>query len=65
MPSGGKREGAGRKPNPKSKTRRFAGQRWQPEKVERWEQYMETHNLNIKQFEEMAFELLLEHPPLK
>jgi len=65
MARGGKREGAGRKPSPASKSRQFAGQRWTPEKVERWEQYMQEHDLNVKQFEEQAFDLLLDATPPK
>jgi len=62
MPSGGKRKGAGRKPRADRdtvKTVQFAGQRWQPSKVEQWKNYIEVHGLSIKEFERQAFDLLV------
>ena len=62
MPSGGKRAGSGRKPAPdqsKLKTKSFAGQRWTVEQVQRWEAYRKHHGLTQKEFEEQAFEKLV------
>jgi len=62
MPSGGKRKGAGRKPRndrSKVKTKPFAGQRWEPAKVESWKHYIDAHDLTVKEFEQQAFDLLV------
>lgn len=62
MPGGGKRKGAGRKPRAdrsKVKTEPFAGQRWEPAKVETWKNYIEAHGLSVKEFEQQAFDMLV------
>jgi hypothetical protein len=62
MPSGGKREGSGRKPAPeqsKVKKTQFAGQRWTAEQVERWTAYRNAYNLTVREFEEQAFDNLV------
>lgn len=62
MPSGGSRKGSGRKPAPdqsKVKKMSFAGQRWTVEQVERWAAYRNAHNLTMKEFEEQAFDGLV------
>jgi hypothetical protein len=58
MASGGKRKGAGRKPRAdrsKVKTEIFAGQRWEPAKVEAWKNFIHAHGLTIKKFTQQAF----------
>jgi len=62
MPSGGKRKGAGRKPRAdrsKVKTEPFAGQRWELVKVAEWKAYIEAHALSVKEFEQQAFDMLV------
>lgn len=62
MPSGGKRKGAGRKPRADRETVKtvlFAGQRWEPAKVQAWKDYIEAHGLTLKEFEQQAFDMLV------
>lgn len=65
MPSGGAGRGQGRKPatdQSKVKKASFAGQRWTAEQVERWTAYRGEHGLTVKEFEELAFEKLVNTP---
>lgn len=62
MGRGGKRDGAGRKPRAdrsKIKTEPFAGQRWEPAKVAEWKAYIEAHGMSVKEFEQQAFDMLV------
>jgi hypothetical protein len=62
MPSGGAGRGQGRKPAPdqsKVKKKQFAGQRWTAEQVECWTAYRNAHKLSVREFEERAFDNLV------
>lgn len=62
MPSGGAGRGQGRKPRPdriQVRTKQFAGQRWTAKRVECWTAYRNARNLTVREFEERAFDSLV------